>query len=254
MIGIYKITNKVNGKVYIGQSVNIANRWKQHRKTPYNPNDKSYDLPLYRAIRKYSLDNFSFEVIEECTIEELDSKEIYWIKYYNSTNTEKGYNLKEGGNYCQPTNAKLSEQDVLIIKERLQKGEAQESIAEDFPVTRTTISQINLGKEYVHNDWTYPLFKRDFIKNRCIDCGKIVSQKGVIRCQECYKKYRENDTSYIPINKEELKQLIRTTPFTTIAKQYGVTDNAVRKWCKKYQLPFRKIDINSYSNAEWELI
>lgn len=254
MIGIYKITNKVNGKVYIGQSVNIKNRWKRHRKTPYDPNDKSYDLPLYRAIRKYSLDNFSFEILEECNIEELNEKEIYWIKYYNTTNEENGYNLKEGGEHCQPTNAKLSEQDVLIIKERLQKGETQESIAEDFPVTRTTISLINLGKEYVHNDWVYPLFKREFSERKCVDCGGPVSKKDIIRCQKCYQKYRENNISHIPINREELKKLIRTLPFTKIGEMFNKSDNTVRKWCKKYQLPFRKIDINSYSNEEWELI
>ena len=56
------------------------------------------------------------------------------------------------------------------------------------------------------------------------------------------------------ISKEELKKLIRTTPFTTIGKQYGVTDNAVRKWCDKYNLPRKVKEIKSYSDEEWELI
>ena len=56
------------------------------------------------------------------------------------------------------------------------------------------------------------------------------------------------------ISREELKKLIRTTPFTTIGKQYGVTDNTVRKWCDKYNLPRKVKEIKSYSDEEWELI
>lgn len=95
MIGIYKITNKINGKVYIGQSVCIEHRWNQHKSDARLY--KSY-APLYCALRKYSIENFSFDVLEECQQEKLNEKEIYWIKYYDSTNKEKGYNIKSGGN------------------------------------------------------------------------------------------------------------------------------------------------------------
>ena len=53
---------------------------------------------------------------------------------------------------------------------------------------------------------------------------------------------------------EELKNLIRTTPFTIIATQYGVSDKTISKWCEAEGLPSRKKDINSYSNTEWEKI
>ena len=66
MIGIYKITNNIDGKCYIGQSIDINNRWIKHRSKPFQVNDKSYNTYLYRAIRKYGLDNFTFEVIEKC--------------------------------------------------------------------------------------------------------------------------------------------------------------------------------------------
>jgi hypothetical protein len=52
---------------------------------------------LYRSIRKYGIENFIFEILEECNEEELNDKEIYWIKYYDATNKEKGYNIKLGG-------------------------------------------------------------------------------------------------------------------------------------------------------------
>lgn len=96
MIGIYKITNKVNNKIYIGQSINIAERWREHRYRYNRVEETSYNYPLYRAFRKYTLDNFSFEIIEECTFEELDKRETYWIQYYNSI-LPNGYNQNYGG-------------------------------------------------------------------------------------------------------------------------------------------------------------
>ena len=95
--GIYKIENQVNQKVYIGQSTNIATRWRRHRSEANNLNN-SY--PLYRAMRKYGLENFSFEIIEECSREDLDSRERYWIKkfdsYYNGYNSTLGGHSKRG--------------------------------------------------------------------------------------------------------------------------------------------------------------
>ena len=58
----------------------------------------------------------------------------------------------------------------------------------------------------------------------------------------------------MPITREELKNLIRTTSFIQIGKQFKVSDNAIRKWCLKFNLPKTKKEINSYSNKEWELI
>ena len=95
MIGIYKITNLVNGKVYIGQSTNIKRRWKDHKKDAFWRSGPDYDYPLYRAMRKYGLDNFSFEIIEECNKNELNEKEKFYIAQYNSY--KNGYNQTEGG-------------------------------------------------------------------------------------------------------------------------------------------------------------
>ena len=84
----------------------------------------------------------------------------------------------------------------------------------------------------------------------CIDCGKIIST-GSIRCKECETKRR---ITVKPFSREELKKLIRTTPFTQIGAQVGVTDNTIRKWCIQYNLPSKKRDINSYTEEEWEKI
>ena len=98
--GIYKITNMVNGKVYIGQSVDIEKRWNEHKRDKDNKRYKEYNKPLYRAMRKYGLENFSFEIILECEDWELDGWEEYYIFIYNAYahNTDSnGYNLTFGG-------------------------------------------------------------------------------------------------------------------------------------------------------------
>ena len=77
MTGIYKITNKLNNKVYIGQSINIPKRFGEHKRNAFNKNTHTYYYPLYKAIRLYGIDNFTFEVLEQCSIEDLTSKEQY---------------------------------------------------------------------------------------------------------------------------------------------------------------------------------
>lgn len=91
--GIYKIENKINHKIYIGQSIDIKTRWTAHKRcSKYN--DKK-DYRLYQAINKYGLDNFDFSIIEECKPQLLNEREIYYIQQYDSYNN--GYNMTYGG-------------------------------------------------------------------------------------------------------------------------------------------------------------
>ena len=92
---IYKITNLIDGKIYIGQTIRtIEQRWKEHCYNA-NHNKKKY---LYDFMRYYGVDNFQIEIIDQCNDQqELDKKEIQWIKFYDSQNQEKGYNISEGG-------------------------------------------------------------------------------------------------------------------------------------------------------------
>ena len=84
--------------------------------------------------------------------------------------------------------------------------------------------------------------------HRCDICGKRTNFAHRY-CMDCIKKY--HPYSEHKLEREELKSLIRTTPFTTIAINCGVTDNAVRKWCDTYHLPRTKREINTYSDEEW---
>ena len=87
----------------------------------------------------------------------------------------------------------------------------------------------------------------------CAGCGAEIL-KSSVRCVSCDKKRFMQKSKRNMITREELKELIRTTPFTTIAKQFNVSDNAIRKWCKKYDLPYQSSVIKSYSDDEWEKI
>lgn len=95
---IYKITNKINGKCYIGKTERtIEARWKEHVNN--YTRSKEYNKPLYAAMRKYGIENFVIEEIEK--IEEtnnssfVNEREIYWIEYYQSF--KNGYNATLGG-------------------------------------------------------------------------------------------------------------------------------------------------------------
>ena len=97
MIGIYKFTNKINGRSYIGQSRNIEKRMKEHYYRAFNSysKNKEFSSPFYSALRKYGKENFYFEILEECQIKDLNEKEKYWIQYYDTFHN--GYNATKGG-------------------------------------------------------------------------------------------------------------------------------------------------------------
>lgn len=241
--GIYKITNKINGHCYIGQSINITERWRHHRNYPL----ENSHYPLYKAFRLYGIENFSWEILEECPIDELDEKEIYYISYYNSY--YDGYNQTQGGQGNRGNVIKLSLEDINIIYDLLQNTTVlQNDIAKMFNVGIDTISEINQGKTRINPTLKYPL--RDRHKSYCKKCGKKISN-GANYCLDC--KNLLSRTVERP-DREKLKELIRTNSFLNLSKQFNVSDNAIRKWCKNYNLPFRKTEIKKYSDEEWSKI
>lgn len=263
--GIYKITNQVNGKCYIGQSINIEKRWKQHRQQAFSVNSICYDSYFYRSIRKYGLENFIFEILEECLKEQLNEKEIFYIAKYHSDNPTFGYNLTPGGGLQGPSTRKLTDEQLEEIFSLLESSNlSQTEIAERYGITQQEISLINQGEIYFQQDKYYPIrtkskamkiscLKRGMTKESyCPVCGKIfLKQKDQKFCSsECYKK-----SKYISRpTREVLKEEIRQNPFTSIGRKYNVTDNAIRKWCDAYHLPRTKKEINSYSEEMWNQI
>ena len=121
MIGIYKITNINNNKVYIGQSNNLERRYKEH--FIWNLNNKQY---IDELIQDLGEENFSFEIIEECELEVLDEREKYWIEYYNSF--YEGYNKTKGGAGDFYGNPKLTIDDVKRIRESYNNKEERKEV------------------------------------------------------------------------------------------------------------------------------
>ena len=86
----------------------------------------------------------------------------------------------------------------------------------------------------------------------CVNCGKQLSRKTITGlCEECHRQ--QTKRAERP-SREELKQMIKELPFTQIALKYGVSDNAIRKWCDAENLPRKKTDINKYTDEEWSKI
>lgn len=316
---IYKITNKINGKVYIGQTrKSIKQRWNEHKSTSKSPNKQGYNYPLYRAFRKYGIENFEIEEIEKCFFEKLNEREIYWINYYNSY--KKGYNQTLGGDgsstlslneqevikkykelervtsvaqyfNCAPSSIKLilKKHDIDIISAQEHAKEKgfvvymlndKHEILKTFQTLReagrwlvkqkltkstelTAHNRVNdalyTGKkcsgyywycfeysdeekeEYINKKKTLSKIRHSKIHNKteiCPICGNLMS-KGSEKCQSCYDKER---AEHVP-SKAELEDLLIEYKgnLTQIAKLFNISNNVVKKWCKKYE-----IDVNYY--------
>ena len=111
---IYKITNDVNNKIYIGQTINsLKHRFKEHLNDNRQDNNK-----FHNAIKKYGKEHFQIELIEECPNEQLNNREQYWIQYYDSVNN--GYNTTWGGScgkhYNRDTILWLWNQKLNVMK------------------------------------------------------------------------------------------------------------------------------------------
>lgn len=137
---IYKITNLINGKIYVGKTAfSIEKRWKEH----YADSKKGLDRPLYRAINKYGIDNFKIEQIEEVsTDEEACQREIYWISFYNSYYT--GYNATFGGDGRQQYDPK---QILTLWKEGLTNKEIAKVVGCSIDCIRDNLTLFNISVE-----------------------------------------------------------------------------------------------------------
>lgn len=108
---IYIIRNRINDKVYVGQTkVSLKLRFQNH----LSASRKGKDYVIGKAIRKYGEDKFYIELLEECTVEELNDREKYWIKFFNSSNYKFGYNISIGGNVIRTTK-ELNKDEVIRL-------------------------------------------------------------------------------------------------------------------------------------------
>ena len=133
---IYKITNKVNGKSYIGQTIqSVKERFYQHCATKCS--QAVLNMVIHKAITKYGKSNFTIEVIEEVESANLNDRERYWIRYYDSYNN--GYNSTEGG---QDGIKLFKNLDIESIVREYKSGKSLREIGRLFNVDKQTIKDL----------------------------------------------------------------------------------------------------------------
>ena len=228
MVGIYKITDLTNNKIYIGQSNNILRRKSEH----FCKNRYSNSI-IDKTIQEKGVDNFSFEIIEECNLEELSDREKYWIAYYDSFN--HGYNQTRGGQneYCG--RRKLTIEDVIAIRTAYNNHEDWESVYERYKniITVDGFKHIWQGNRWknvmpeVYNTENKEYYKK--LGQFKPGCGKLTDNEVIqIRkryvdetAEEIWEDYKELYTlgsfkqllqglkySHLPIYKKQQKKWI----------------------------------------------
>lgn len=184
---IYKITNTVNGKIYIGSSHNgyrgIEKRWKDHIKNSKYENGYSYNYPLYKAMRKYGVENFTYEIIEKDipTLELREAKEQLYIIQFNSLcNEGHGYN-QTLDTRCPLADPRIKEKvatKLYAIDINTREEFYYDSVcdaAEECGVARGSIYQCLLGTTKY---WQVgnKIFRR-FEDNKIVECDITIQQR-----------------------------------------------------------------------------
>lgn len=241
--GIYKFTNKINGKVYIGQSVNLKNRYLAHKNSYNNSNCSGYNTLFYQALRKYGWENFDYEILIEddnLTVDELNELEKQYIKQYDSFRNN-GYNLTIGGKDIHNLEQKaLTKEDVLKIKNLLINSNLNfKQISELFPQLSkdsNTISMINQGQTWFDvGPNNYPLRSKDDINKNAFRGSNNASAK-----------LNENDVMTI-------RQLYITLTINEIYEQYKdkISYSEIRKII--YGSTFSHLPIYKKREKKWYL-
>ena len=268
--GIYKITNNINNKVYIGCSNNIERRWREHKTHGRTGQYANNHHVLYSAMTKYGIDNFSLEILEECSQQEIYDKEKYWIDYYNSYNN--GYNMTFGGEGHKEF-VKINQEilnDIRIYL--LNTGVPMSIISDKYNFSVKTISDINVGNIWYDEQYKYPLrksernphyFATEDYKNSkkyCKICGKELKTGNFTGyCKNCINNNKElkkeifnSNREILPPSKEEFKFDLRKYSWAKLKEKYKVNQNRLLVWCELFGLPKLKSEINNYSLEEWE--
>lgn len=264
---IYKITNIKNNKVYIGQTKqSIEQRFIQHKSHArnYRNNHK-----LGNAIRKYGEDNFIIEKIEECQYSELDEKERFWIKYYNSV--ENGYNTLSGGQ-DKTIYYELDNQQEII--DYYYQCHNQQEVIKKFNITDYKFRQLllknNLPTDYTnygkHSQKKIIIIELHKIFEKAEDCAQFLIENKYTNAKiECVKigisKSVSNHIPYLNLSfkdyneylqdnsgynikkrptKEELEEKIKDNSIISLSSLYNVHETTLRRWLKKYNIEIPK--------------
>lgn len=264
---IYKIINNINGKLYIGKTINkIEDRFSKHIK-----NAEIYtNRYLYDAMNYYGYENFHIEKIEEYDNSKLNEQEIYWIKYYKTNDKNFGYNMTIGGDGGNTWNKNKNKEMTSIKLSLANRGKKRTK------ETCEKISKANKGKKHNYNKNPSIKRKENIIKERgystwedrlnyISDCKKLFFQIPKEKCikkekhihinkgkkyEEIYfsdlyikekkdmlsKKWMSNgNPNYVEIDKDILlKKILNNEKVEDIAKYFNISIPTVFSKCEKY--------------------
>ena len=245
--GIYGIKNLVNGKMYVGQAINIYKRWKDH--IDDLDEDKHYNLHLQRSWNLYGKENFKFFILEECLPEDLNQKEIFYVDKCDAYTN--GYNQTRGGDGSlgYKHNNDVIEKMCQIQKERFQDISNRETLRDAHEFESKPILQIDFNGKIVYEwpsiNWAAKMLNLNIVaignalKHRqrkktyagyiwmyvCDYNSETFDVNWYIKRQWKYKKYYQYDLNY---------NLIKIWDSVVDAEKAGFRREAIYKCCKSH--------------------
>lgn len=221
MIGIYKYENKINHKIYIGQSVNIQHRFYTHKSAAFNKNVHEYNSLLSQAIREYGLENFDFQIIHEVSKEEYEANhnilnilEEHYISQYNSY--KDGYNATPGGNTFP---------EVRVTRVGEKNGRARMTEAQVLEIRKLWATPVPFREAWM-------LWKDKCPSKRCFQKiwnretwknvgAELITEKLIQWHRTKAKVLQSYEVHNSAFSKEELEQIKKEKPlFKSGAEQY----------------------------------
>ena len=218
--GIYKITNLVNGMPYIGQSRNIRLRWNSHKKG----RERDHNYYIHNAIAKYGIDSFSFEILEECSIDQLNELECKYIVAFNSLNPN-GYNLDLGGGagkeVSQETRQKQSASHLGEKNHNYGKPKSDSTKLKMSLAQIVSINQYSMGGKYIR---TFSSAEEAMVKLGTGSKSHIFSccnggRRTAFKFQWRYAKYGTDDITPTLNNLSDKRAMAISIPVSQFTKE-----------------------------------
>lgn len=241
MIGIYKYTNQINNMSYIGQSIHIEERKKEHFLNAYHYN---LDTDFYRALREFGIESFSFEILEECNKKELDEKEIYWIQYYDSY--KNGYNMTPGGDF-NPSNVSeiVQKRTEKLLNDKKINAKLRHKGEENGNAKLTEADVIEIRKDYAQGKQiseVYPIYQNKITYSGFQHCWLGKSWKEVM--PEVFQQRKAENNGGSKTTRKEIYQL-------RLDYMNGLTNKQLqKKYNKNYETIRRIIKIDRWKCPE----
>lgn len=245
--GIYMIQNTVNGKIYIGQAVDIERRWVEH-KTELRGNHH-YNEHLQRAWNNYGESNFEFTIVCECEENQLNTMEEYYIFELMSYDKRVGYNKNYGGSSGRPTEEakkKMSENNAKYWKgkthsEETRKKMSESTKGENHPLygkhpteeTRKKMSEARKGKYKGRNSPMYGKHPTEETRKKLSDArkGKTLSEETKEKIGEANRG--ENNPNSIPVVQLTLEgELVKVYDSSGETTRNGFSQGNIWSCCK----------------------